>query len=73
MNPAGRWPRYARDIEGAWHAVDDLRDIVAELLEERDLMKARRFSAVQVAGMLAAVAAALVATCALILTVLPRP
>lgn len=25
------WPRYPRDLEGAWHAIDDLRDHVEKI------------------------------------------
>lgn len=31
MAPRLRWQRYPRDLEGAWHAIDDLREAIDDM------------------------------------------
>ena len=34
------WQRYPRNLEGAWHAIDDLRDAVDELTKADEIAQA---------------------------------
>jgi len=51
------WPRYPRDLDGAWHAIDDLRDQVEIIRVRAGLL----WRLVAVLAVVAAVAAALAA------------
>lgn len=49
------WHRYDRDIDGAWHAIDDLRDELEAIMIERRIFYRMVGVIVSVATVIAAV------------------